>query len=346
MLFGILAAALFGISVPLSKLLLSDVDPVLLAGLLYLGAGASLGLVLLGRRVIQSAESEARLEKGDLPWLVGAVIAGGVAGPILLLLGLRLTPAATASLLLNFEVVATGLIALAFFREPVGLRTWGAIAAVAAGGALLSLDPSANWGVSFGALAVVGACLAWGIDNNLTGRISLRDPKRIVAIKGLCAGLFSLLLATVLGRPWPELSRVLYALLLGAVSYGASIALFVQSLRRVGAARTGALFGMAPFVGVGLSLIIFRDTAAWTFYVALSLMILAGFIVARERHVHQHVHSDLIHTHAHQHDDEHHAHAHPEDMSAGTGHVHEHVHEGLVHSHPHKPDPHHRHEHP
>ena len=345
MYYGFLAAALFGISAPLSKLLLDGVDPIVLAGLLYLGAGSSLGLLLLVGRVLGRADREAGLGRRDLPWLIGAILAGGVAGPIFLLLGLQRTPAATTSLLLNFEVVATGLIAFALFRESVGRTTWIAIATIAVGGALLSFDASGGWGFSLGALLVLGACLAWGFDNNFTGRISLKDPKRIVAIKGLAAGAFSLALGLALGRPLPTLSRTLWALLLGTVSYGASIALFVQSLRRVGAARTGALFGMAPFVGVTLSLILFRQLPDLTFFLALPLMVLAAVLLAREKHEHKHIHTGLTHTHGHKHDDAHHEHSHSDDGVEGSSHVHEHTHQDLTHSHAHTPDPHHRHAH-
>lgn len=345
MIYGLMAAVLFGISAPLSKLLLDGVDPIVLAGLLYLGAGAGLGLLVAVGRIFGRANREAGLERHDLPWLIGAILAGGVAGPIFLMLGLQRTPAATTSLLLNFEVVATGLIAFALFREAVGRRTWMAIAAIALGGALLTFDASGGWGVSLGVLLVLGACLAWGFDNNFTGRISLKDPKRIVAIKGLAAGAFSLVLGLSLGRPLPTLSHTLWALLLGTVSYGASIALFVQSLRRVGAARTGALFGMAPFVGVGLSLILFSRLPDLMFYLALPLMILAAVLLAREKHEHKHVHAELTHTHSHGHDDMHHEHSHAEGGMEGSRHAHEHTHQDVTHSHAHTPDPHHRHAH-
>ena len=343
--YGILAALLFGISAPLSKLLLAAVDPLILAGLLYLGAGVALAVALFVERALGRGSTEARLERRDAPWLVGAILAGGVAGPILLLFGLRLTPAATASLLLNFEVVATGLLAFVLFGEAVGRAAWGAIAAVAVGGALLSLNPSAGWQVAPGALLVLGACVAWGLDNNLTGRISLKDPKRIVAIKGLAAGGFSLLLGVALGRPTPAASRTLFALLLGSVSYGASIALFVRSLRSVGAARTGALFGTAPFVGAALSLAIFRQPPGWTFFAALPLMALAAVVLAREKHDHRHVHRPLTHTHRHRHDDDHHEHEHDINAITPASHVHEHTHPELEHGHPHRPGPHHRHNH-
>ena len=345
MLYGFLAAVLFGISAPLSKLLLEGIDPIILAGLLYLGAGTAIGLLLLAQRLVGLANREAHLEKGDVPWLVGAILAGGVAGPILLLLGLSRTPAATTSLLLNFEVVATGLIAVTLFRESAGRSTWWAIGAIAVGGTLLSLDPAAGWGLSYGALLVLGACIAWGFDNNFTGKISLKDPKRIVAIKGLAAGSFSLALGLALGRSLPSWSGLAWALALGAISYGASIALFVQSLRRVGAARTGALFGMAPFIGVGLSLLVFRQLPEATFFAALPLMILAAILLAREKHHHVHQHVAVTHIHGHRHDDGHHDHIHEEDPSSVGHHVHEHSHREETHAHAHRPDPHHRHQH-
>ncbi len=347
MFYGLLAAILFGISAPLSKLLVVDVDPIILAGLLYLGAGGALGLLLIGQRLIGAQESEARLDRDDVSWLIGAVLTGGVVGPILLLLGIRSTPAATASLLLNVEVVATGFIAFTLFRESVGKRAWMAISAVALGGILLSVNPSDGWGISGGALLILGACTAWGFDNNFTGHISLKDPKRIVAIKGLAAGSFSLLLGLLLARPIPSLLRVLYGLLLGTFSYGASIALFVHSLRRVGAARTGALFGMAPFVGVLLSVSIYRQWPEWTFFMALPLMILAAWLLSRENHSHEHIHAMTTHSHRHRHDDGHHEHDHDSAAASeqAVEHVHRHTHGETRHAHPHSPDPHHRHEH-
>jgi len=344
MIYGILAAVLFGISAPLSKLLLEGIDPIILAGLLYLGAGTAMGLLLSSAK-LRKIESEARIERRDLPWLVGATLAGGVLGPILLLLGLQLTHAATASLLLNLEVVATGLIAFLLFRESVGRRAWITILAVALGGAFLSIDLSSGLAISPGAFLIVGACFAWGFDNNFTGKISLKDPRRIVLIKGIAAGSFSFLLGVVLGRPLPLLIRVLFALALGAISYGASISLFVLSLRRVGAARTGVSFCLAPFVGVALSLAVFRQLPAWPFFAALLLMALATILLAREKHEHPHRHVAVAHTHPHRHDDAHHEHYHAGEPGKTDVHVHEHKHDDMTHSHEHRPDPHHRHSH-
>lgn len=338
---AIAAAFLFGLSTPLAKLLLGGVDPIVLAGLLYLGAGVSQGLALL----LAGREGEARLEPADIPWLGAAILAGGVAGPILLLFGLRQTPAATASLLLNFEVVATGLVAAAVFREAVGRRTWLAIALVTVGGALLTLDTAQGWGISIGGVLILAACVAWGLDNNFTGRISLKDPRRIVFYKGTAAGAFSVLLGLALGRPLPGWGAAAWAVGLGAVSYGLSIAFFVRSLRAVGAARTSAVFATAPLVGTAVSLLIFREPPSALFYAALPLMVAAVAVLGSETHAHEHTHERLSHAHRHRHDDGHHAHEHRGEDDPEPVHAHPHEHPPLTHSHPHRPDPHHRHAH-
>ncbi|MGD9675172.1 MAG: EamA family transporter [Candidatus Bipolaricaulia bacterium] len=344
MIHAVLSALLFGVSAPLAKLLLARVDPMVLAGLLYLGAGAFLGTLALASRVRSPLRREPGLERRDLPWLAGATAAGGVAGPILLLLGLRTTPAATASLLLNFEVVATALIARALFREAVGGRTWIAVAAVCAGGTLLSLDLGAGWGFAPGALLIVAACACWGLDNNLTRPVSLRDPKLVTVVKGLVAGAFSLALASGLGRALPSCTTAILALGVGAVGYGASIALFVRSLRDLGAARTGAVFAAAPFAGAALSFALFPERPRAFFYGGAILMGLALALLVRERHAHPHVHEPFFHTHAHVHD-EHHAHAHAPGTEEAGRHTHSHAHARLEHAHPHSPDLHHRHSH-
>jgi drug/metabolite transporter (DMT)-like permease len=341
---GLIAALLFGLSAPLSKLLLADVDPVVLAGLLYLGAGSCLGILVgvlaaLGRR-----NQETALEWRDTPWLAGAVVVGGVVAPLLLLFGLETTPAATASLLLTLETAATAGIAVALFREAIGRTTWLAIGLVTAGGLLLMLDPRGGWRFSPGCLLVVGACVMWGLDNNLTRHVSLRDPKTIVILKGVGAGTFSLLLAVALGRRLPSVGLALAALALGAASYGASIALFVRSLRKLGAARTGALFGTAPFLAAGVSLAIFREPPAVTAYAAVPLVLCAAWLLARERHEHSHAHADIVHAHRHTHD-AHHDHDDAGDVGVEGAHAHEHRHAELRHTHSHRPDPHHRHPH-
>jgi len=343
---ALLAAALFGVSAPLAKLLLGSVEPIPLAALLYLGAGLGVVSYIIWARVFTTSErSEAGLDRGDLPWLAAAILAGGVVAPILLLYGLRATPAATTALLLNFEVVATGVIAALLFREFIGRWTWVAIAAVTAGSILLTLNLSGRWGISTGALLVAAACLMWGLDNNLTRHISLKDPKRIVAIKGLVAGGFSAALAVALGRPFPGVRYILLGLLLGSVSYGISIVLFVRALRHLGAARTGALFGMAPFIGAAISLVVFRDLPTLSFFLSLPLLGIGAGILFSERHRHPHAHQLLMHTHAHTHDDGHHEHTHAREIPLDHQHSHQHVHVPTTHTHSHRPDIHHRHAH-
>jgi len=247
---ALLAAVLFGASTPVAKFLLGRIEPIPLAAFLYLGSGVGLllfrGIQCLGSG---SAGVEARISKADIPWLAGAVLAGGIAAPIVLMFSLRTTPAATASLLINFEGVATTLIAALVFKEAIGGRIWWAIVCIAAASILLSLDLSREWGIALSAVGVLGACTLWGIDNNFTRNVSAKDPLSIVTIKGIGAGGFSLILAIILQNPFPTLLAALGAMLLGSLSYGISIALFILAMRGLGAARTSALFGTAPFAG-------------------------------------------------------------------------------------------------
>lgn len=251
---ALLAALLFGASAPLAKLLLGEMSPIVLAGLLYLGSGIGVLLIKLAQG-LSTAKSEAQITKPDWKWLLGAVIAGGIAAPIVLLFSLRQTPASTASLLLNFEGVATTVIAVLVFREAVSKRALWAVICVTLATILLTWDASRQWGISLGALGVLGACILWGIDNNFTRKISAKDPLMIVLVKGLGAGSFSLLLALLLGNPLPTLLAVLGALLLGSISYGMSIVLFIRAMRGLGASRTSALFGTSPMAGVGKSVV-------------------------------------------------------------------------------------------
>jgi len=327
------------LSTPLAKLLLGEVDPLPLAGLLYLGAGLAAGVSLpFGAR-------EAKLRSLDIPWLLGATVAGGILAPLALLYGLRGTPAATASLLLSFENVATAGIAALLFGEFVGRRAWGAILFITVGSTILGISPGGGWGFSPYVLLVILACSLWGLDNNLTRHVSLKDPRAIVAVKGLLAGGFSLGLAAVLGKPLPGLGSAALGLLLGAISYGLSIVLFVRALRELGAARTGALFGLSPFLAVVFSLLVFRTPPEAQLIAALPLVALGSYFLLTECHAHEHVHEPLVHDHRHRHDDGHHNHPHPEDIPPTLAHSHPHVHTPLVHSHPHSPDVHHRHPH-
>jgi drug/metabolite transporter (DMT)-like permease len=343
---ALLAAVLFGASAPVAKLLLGQMDPVLLAALLYLGSGLGVLLFRLAFNRRQETAAEASLQRGDLPWLIGAVVAGGLVAPILLLFSLRETAAATASLLLNFEGVATAVIAAIVFKEAIGQRALWGILLVTAASILLSWAPSGEWGVSLGALGILGACVLWGIDNNLTRNISAKDPLTIVLVKGFGAGTVSLLLALSLGNRLPGVGVLLVALLLGSLSYGLSIVLFIRAMRGLGAARTSALFGTAPLAGVVLSFMLLREAPGSLFWFALPLMAAAAFLLFSEQHAHRHTHEALTHDHRHRHDDGHHNHNHPGMTDRSLTHAHPHTHEPLTHEHPHLPDIHHRHVHP
>jgi drug/metabolite transporter (DMT)-like permease len=346
MLQALLAALLFGVSAPIAKVLLGEVDPITLAAFLYLGCGIGLLLLKNVQRLSgQVDETEARVNKSDMVWLVGAILAGGVAAPIVLMFSLRETPAAAASLLLNFESVATTFIATLVFKEAVSRRAWWAILSVTAASILLSLDLNGEWGVSIGAIGVLAACVLWGIDNNFTRNISAKDPVAVVTIKGLGAGAFSLTLALVLGSPFPGLASALGAMLLGSMSYGVSIVLFVRAMRGLGAARTSALFGTAPLAGVAVSFLLFQDAPTRMFIVALSLMTVGTILLLSEHHSHLHTHEPIAHEHHHRHDDAHHTHEHLEGISPGQSHSHWHEHPWSQHEHPHLPDNHHRHSH-
>ena len=339
---ALLAAALFGASTPLAKGLLQNTSPQLLAGLLYLGSG--LGLLLVWGVQRDRRQREAALSRRDLPWLGGAIALGGVLGPLLLMLGLLLTPASSASLLLNLEAVFTSLIAWALFREHVPFRIAVGMVAIVAGGAVLSWEGQVAWGSMWGPLAVAGACLCWAIDNNLTQRVSAGDPVQIAQIKGLVAGAVNTGLGLSLGAGLPEPFPLAAALLVGFLGYGVSLVCFVLALRALGTARTGAYFSLAPFIGAVLGLLLYSEPVTPLFVAAAALMALGLWLHLSERHEHRHEHETLEHSHAHLHD-EHHRHPHRPGDPAGEPHTHPHRHDRLAHSHPHYPDIHHRHGH-
>lgn len=341
---ALLAAFLFGASAPLSKLLLGETSPVLLAALLYLGSGFGLLCVKLMEKTVHAEQKEARLAWSDWPWLVGAILAGGVIAPIMLMISLRHAPAATASLLLNFEGVATTLIAAIVFKEAIGRHAWWAIGLITLASILLSTDFTNKWGFSLSALGVLAACIMWGIDNNLTRNISAKDPLVIVIVKGLGAGLVSLIIAVALGNTFPSPGVTLLALLLGSLSYGLSIFLFVYAMRGLGAGRTSALFGTAPLAGILLSFLIFREIPGIFFFIALLVIASGAYILLMEDHDHVHVHENIVHEHRHTHKDGHHEHEHIVE-SDRQSHSHVHTHDILEHAHDHAPDIHHRHSH-
>lgn len=339
------AALLFGASTPFAKLLTGEIAPVLLAGLLYLGSGLGLlGWFLLRRLSARGRVAhEAALTRRDVPWLGGAILAGGVIGPVLLMLGLTYTGAATTSLLLNLEGVLTALLAWFVFRENFDRRIAFGMALIVAGGVLLSWPGKAD-GVPLAALAIAGACLAWAIDNNLTRKVASGDPVQIAGLKGLIAGLVNTGLALVLGNPLPGGFVLAEAFAVGALGYGVSLVLFVLALRHLGSARTGAYFSTAPFIGAAVSLAWFHETPGLLFWAAAGLMAAGVWLHLTERHEHAHEHEALAHTHRHTHD-EHHRHAHDFPWDGREPHSHFHEHRPLVHSHPHYPDIHHRHPH-
>jgi drug/metabolite transporter (DMT)-like permease len=338
---------LFGASAPLAKRLLADAAPQAFAGLLYLGSGIGLGLVsLISARRLRAGRKdhpvEARLTRVDLPWLAAAITAGGVMAPVLLMRGLQVTSSASASLLLNLEGVFTALIAWLVFHENVDKRIAMGFFCIILGGAVIGWQSGGKATSMMGPLLVAAACLAWGIDNNLTQKVSGSDPTQIAMLKGLIAGTVNSGLAIATGAHWPGGLRMAAALLLGFASYGVSLVLYVLSLRALGTARTGAYFSLAPFAGAVISVLFFRETVTLAILVAGGLMAAGVWLHLAEHHEHEHSHSRLEHQHWHVHD-AHHQHAHGPNDPSGEPHTHWHVHEPMVHSHPHYPDIHHRH---
>lgn len=335
------SAILFGLSAPLSKLLIGAIDPWLLAGILYLGAGAGLGLIHAGRVAFGLPNVEASLTRADLPWLAAVVAFGGVLGPLFLMLGLSLTSASSASLLLNLEGLATMAIAWLVFRENVDRRLLLGAAAILAGAVLLSWNGS-GLSLDAGGLFVAAACLCWGIDNNLTRKLSSADPVQIAMVKGLVAGSTNLALAFSFGAAWPGAALVAAGAVVGFLGIGVSLVMFMLGLRHLGTARTGAYFSLAPFIGAVLAVVIFRETVTAQLIVAGLLMAFGLWLHLSERHDHEHSHDALEHDHAHVHD-EHHQHGH--DGPVTEPHSHWHRHAPLRHKHPHYPDLHHGHSH-
>jgi drug/metabolite transporter (DMT)-like permease len=339
---ALIAALLFGASTPLAKLLVGQITPILLAGLLYLGSGLGLWLIRLAR---DRGLAPTRLVAREWPWLVAAITSGGVLGPILLMYGLTRTSASSASLLLNLEAVFTALLAWLVFRENAGWRVVLGMAFIVGGGAILVWAPNASViGTGHGALAIAGAGLCWGLDNNLTRKVAASDALFIAAIKGLVAGITNCALALALGAhlpAWPLLSA---AMTIGLAGYGVSLVLFILALRGLGSARASAYFSTAPFLGAALAVIIFHDPASGVFWLAALLMAAGVWLHLTERHEHEHGHAAMSHAHPHVHD-AHHQHQHAFDWDGSEPHSHPHAHAPLRHRHRHYPDLHHRHRH-
>src|SRR6266496_1765403 len=344
-IYALLAAALFGASTPLAKALLGEVDPIVLAGLLYAGSGAGLAIVQLLRiAFIQRAEAIAWPSRRDWGWLAAAILSGGILGPVLLMSGLATTAASTTSLLLNLESAFTALLAWFLFRENFDRRIAIGMAAILAGGVVLSVGPGHVGGVSRGALLVAAACLCWAIDNNLTRKVSASDAIVIAGLKGLVAGAVNLTLALGLGYAMPRLGSIVQAALVGFFGYGLSLVLFVLALRHLGTARTGAYFAIAPFFGGILAVLFFGDAVTLQLCIAAALMGVGLWLHLSERHEHEHAHDAVEHSHTHRHD-AHHRHAHDFQWDGIEPHNHPHRHEAMVHKHVHYPDVDHRHRH-
>ncbi|MCP9916240.1 DMT family transporter [Cyanobium sp. ATX 6F1] len=348
---GLLAALLFGISAPLISVISSAASPLMIAALLY--AGASFGLLVV-RGFVRHQQEESPVQRSDLPMLLGLTVCGGMIGPLCLVQGLTLLSAGSASLLLNLEAVFTLLIAVLIGREHLSRR--GLIAAVLIlTGAVLLTDGSLNSANLLGTLLIGGACLAWGIDNNLSQRLSLRNPIQVALLKAIGASAPMLILALGAGQPLPAWNSLLAVLAIGAVGYGFSIWLDLIALRHLGAARESVVFATAPFVGLLFSVLVLGEAFTLGLTMAAVLMLLGVAVLLKEDHAHWHRHAEFWHAHRHRHDpaagDPHHSHDHPADNpSAGNPeraywHAHEHQHAPIEHEHPHVSDVHHRHGH-
>lgn len=330
----ILAAALFGASTPVARALLGGMGPITLAGLFYLGAALGTAPWAL------TGHAPAERRRADLPRLLAAVAFGGVIGPVLVLLGLRAAPAASVALWLNLEAPATAILGWALFKEHVDRRTWAAAALVWAASVLLASP--AGFGGWSSALLVAGGCFAWGLDNNLTAVIAGYTPAQTTFVKGLGAGLFNLALGLLVEGVPASAPLVGIAILVGVLSYGASIVLYVAGAQQLGATRAQMFFATAPFLGVALAWMLLGEPVLHAQLGAGALMVGALALLFGERHAHAHTHEPLQHTHWHRHDDGHHEHGHD---SVKGWHCHQHEHGALTHAHAHRPDLHHRHGH-
>lgn len=281
---AILAAALYAINSPLSKILLNYMPSTLMAGFLYIGAGIGMLIIASIRKIRHIETNEARLTKSELPFTI-AMIVLDIAAPICLLIGLKSTSSANASLLNNFEIVATAIIALMIFKEKISLRLWIGIGFVTLSCLLLSVTDFSSFQFSYGSLFILLACVCWGFENNCTKKISSKDPLQIVLLKGIFSGSGSIMIGLCIGERITALWSVFAVLLVGFVAYGLSIFFYVYAQRMIGAARTSAYYAIAPFIGTILSLIIFRELPHYTYFIALVLMIIGAWLCAKDEPV-------------------------------------------------------------
>lgn len=329
-IYAILAAALYAINVPLSKLLLQNAEPTMMAAFLYLGAGSGLFLYGLIKKFTGKEMGREPLTRKELPYTIAMVVLD-IAAPILLMLGINATTSANVSLLNNFEIVATSIIALVIFKEVISKKLWLAIALVTVASAILSFEGTGSFVFNSGSLFVLGACLCWGFENNCTKMISNKSSVEIVVIKGTFSGLGSLVVAFLLGEQIPDVKWLLCILLLGFVAYGLSIHFYIMAQKDLGAAKTSAYYSIAPFLGVMFSMVLLREKPELQFYIALLIMLVSTYFMVKDtielQHTHEHAH---IHTHEHSHGDTVHTHSH------SHIHSHLHVHEGDSENHKHK----------
>lgn len=338
---AILAAALYAINIPVSKLLLEQVEPTMMAAFLYLGAGIGLTLYGMVQKLFGREQQQEKLTKKELPYTVAMVLLD-IAAPILLMLGISRTNSANVSLLNNFEIVATSFIAFVIFKEVISKKLGIAILLVTIASVILSFEGGSAFVLNEGSLFVLGACVCWGFENNCTKMISNKSSVEIVIIKGCFSGLGSLCVAFVLGEVLPEWKWIFAVLLLGFVAYGLSIHFYIMAQKNLGAAKTSAYYSIAPFLGVAFSMLLLGERPVFQFYVACAIMIVATVLMIKDsialQHTHEHEH---IHTHEHRHGDVVHTHEHTHK------HTHMHVHEGeeKMHTHEHSEIPEHVHEH-
>ena len=333
------AALLFGASTPASKWLLGETTPLQLAGLLYLGAalGTAIPFARERRRSLRRAMGRANALR-----LVGAIALGGIVAPVLLLVGLRSATAGSVSLLLNLEMAATAVLGVWLFREPLGPRGWLGVAGVVLAGAVVA--EGAGWPGRVAAMWVAGACVCWGLDNHLTARIDGVTPASSTFWKGAVAGATNLALGLALAPFAGGVATLAGGLCVGALSYGASVALYIASAQKLGATRAQAIFAVAPFAGAALSWLVLGEAITAAQAAAAALLAASIAVLLRSQHEHEHVHDEIEHVHDHRHDDGHHTHSHAE-FARDARHSHWHRHEAIAHAHPHWPDLHHRHDH-
>ncbi len=333
------AAMVFGASTPFAKQLGEGVNPLIVAGLLYFGSGLGLSISL---GVVRSTGRESALERSDARALAVVLVFGGMLAPALLLLGLRTTPAASASLLLNLEAVFTALGAWLVVREHADRRLVAGMVVIVAGGALLSIQPEGRFAFTAGSLAIAAACACWGVDNVATRPLAVREPRQVAAVKGIVAGTVNVSLGLAVGGSLPAPGRIAATMATGLIGYGISFVLYLRAVRFLGTARTGAYYSAAPFIGAAIALVWLREPVGPWFFPALGLMAVGLTLHVTEHHGHDHVHVALTHAHAHTHDDPHHSHSGAHDASPNAL---DHTHEPVEHEHGHTPDVHHRHDH-